>query len=55
VIIVVSVRTMNRQQMLKEVNRLEEFNNFNTNNFSTTELGAILGLWDIGDGNVRNK
>ena len=41
---------MNTRQMKKEIRKLEEFENYTDkeiNNFSRTELGAILGFWDI--------
>lgn len=48
---------MNRKQMIKEIKQLEEFKDYTDEDYakeSTTQLGAILGFWDVGDGGVRN-
>lgn len=48
---------MNRTQMIKEIKKLEEFNNWTEEDYeriTDTELGAILGLWNIGDGGIKD-
>lgn len=45
------------KQMRKEVSSMEEFNKENyrgsINDFDYEELGAILGYWDVGAGDVE--
>lgn len=48
------MKKTNRKVMIKEVSNLEEFEDCDVNSYTDTELGAILGYWDIGDGGVRN-